>query len=152
MHTWGIRASRYKWGMNIREIFTLPKPYRSSMLSNLLYQRHMTVMYVEYPFAIYVTSSPDWARDHNLINTTEYDWPGLYYTRLGQTTITFNGTTLYTTVITHLAPSWDISHHWSHVLPVPVRQDHRLDAEVGLHAQVVHVVLNEITNGASTTH
>jgi hypothetical protein len=150
MHTWGIQASRYKGGLNIKEIFTLPKPYKSSMLSNLPYQRRMTVMYVEYPFAIYVTSSPDWARDSNLINTTEYDWPSLYYTRLGQTTITFNRTSLNTTAISHLAPSWDISHHWLHVLPV--RLHHRLDAEVGLHAQVVLVILNEITNGASSTH
>jgi len=26
MHTWGIQASRYKWRVNIKEIFTLPNP------------------------------------------------------------------------------------------------------------------------------
>lgn len=151
MHTWDIQASKYKWGLNINEILTLPKPHKLSMLSNLLYQTRMTVMYVEFPFAIFVTtSSPDWARDSNSINTTEYDWPGLYYTRLGQATINFNGTSLCTTAISHLAPSWHISHHWLHVLPL--RPHHRLQADVGLYAQVVDVVLSEITNGANSTH
>jgi hypothetical protein len=150
MHSWGIQASKNMWGLNIKEICTLPKPYKSSMLSNLLYQTRMTVMYVEFPFTIFVTtSSPDWARDSNSINTTEYDWPGLYYTRLGQTTINFNGKNLCTNAIIHLAPSWHISHHWLHVLPV--RPYHRLYADVGLHTQVAHVVVNEITNGANST-
>jgi len=129
------------WGLTIKEIFTLPMPYKSSMLSNLLYQTRMTVMYVEFP-RTFVTSSPDWTRDFNWINTTEYDWTGLYYTRLGQTTINSNETSLYTTTIIHLAPSWHFSHHWLHVLPV--RPHQRLYADVGLHVEVRHVVLNEL--------
>jgi len=98
----------------------------------------MTVVYVEFPLAIFVTtSSPHWARDSNSINTTEYDWPGLYYTRLGQTTINFRAKSLWPTTISYLAPSWDISHHWLHALPV--RPDHRLYVDVGVQAQVVHV-------------
>jgi len=113
--------------LNIKKIFTLPKSYKSTTLSNLLYQTHMTVMYVAFPFTIFVTtSSPARARDSNSINTTEYDWPGLYYTRLGQTTINFNGTSLRTTAIIRLAPSWHISHHWLQVLPVRPRHRRRL--------------------------
>jgi len=103
------------WGLTIKKVFTLPMPYKSSMPSNLLYQTPMTVMYtdylvmyVEFP-RTFVTLSPDWPRDFNWINTTEYDWPGLYYTRLGQTTINSNGTSLHTTAIIHLAPSWHSS-------------------------------------------
>jgi hypothetical protein len=60
MHTWGIQASNYKWSLNTKEIFTLPKLYKSTTLSNLLNQTGMTVMYVEFPSTIFVTtSSPD---------------------------------------------------------------------------------------------
>jgi hypothetical protein len=142
---------------NISEVWILKKfsPYLSPTnhrcFRTCYTQTRMTVMYVDFPFTIFVTtSSPDWARDSSLIITTKYDWPGIDYTRLGQTTINFNGTSLGTTTIIHLAPSWHISYHWLHVLPV--RPHHRLYADVGLHAQVAHVVLNEITNGANSVH
>jgi hypothetical protein len=124
------------------EVWTMNKfaPYlcpTKSMLSNPLYHTHMTVMYVAFPFSIFVTtSSSDWARDSNSINTTKYDWPGLYYTRLGQITINFNRTRLCTTTIIHLAPSWHISHHGlhTHIIRAPAS-----DIHVGLYALVAQV-------------
>jgi hypothetical protein len=139
----------------IGEVSTLKKfsPYLSPTNHRRFltrYTKHTWLMYVALPITIFVTtSSQDWARDSNSINTTEYDWPGLYYTRVGQTTINFNGTSLRTTAIIHLAPSWHISHHWLQVLPV--RPLHRLYRDVGLHSEVAHVV-SEITNAANSTH
>jgi hypothetical protein len=113
MHTWGIQVSIYEWVLNIEYIFTLPMPYKIDAFKPVYYTHMSQVRRISIHWLV-TTSSSDWARDLNWINTTKYDWPGLYYTRLGQTTINFNGTRLYTTTIIQLAPSWHISHHGLH--------------------------------------